>query len=214
MAHRPVFIPVMDKPEFVQELSFSFTWHPGFAVSQKKKNIIALHEAAAQEGLTPLLEISTKSEEELGRRLSAFNLKIQVAAQKQIPLECAFQGGKVFRDGGPYLDLYDAHPKAAKRDDRLRNSGPLKAFTFQGETFPLEPKTLFYDYIYTKSVATLQIDPAELTKYKGFTDIEFNPKRSINCQARAIATYVALYRRGLLEKALESSVSFKSCITD
>ena len=127
MAERPVFIPLVDKTELVQEISFSFTWHPGFAVSQKKKNIKALHEAAAQDGLSPLLEISTKSEDELGRRLSAFNLKIQVAEDRVIPLECAFQGGKVFRDGGPYLDLYDVSPKAAKKDERLRTSGPLKA---------------------------------------------------------------------------------------
>ena len=32
----------------------------------------------------------------------------------------------------------------------------------------------------------------DLSQYQWFTDIEFNPKRSVNCQARAAAIYKLL----------------------
>jgi hypothetical protein len=35
--------------------------------SQKKKNIVELHEAAARAGYAPVLEVSTKSEEKVGQ---------------------------------------------------------------------------------------------------------------------------------------------------
>ena len=34
--------------------------------------------------------------------------------------------------------------------------------------------------------------------YDAFTDIEFNPDKSLNCQARAAAMFVALNREGLI----------------
>jgi len=40
-----------------------------------------------------------------------------------------------------------------------------------------------------------------LDAYDTFTDIEFNPKRSFNCQARSCALFVALARKGLLGEA-------------
>ena len=66
MAERPVFLPVEGPRELVKELYFSLTWSPGFAPVQKKKNVLALHEAAAREGYAPLLEVSSKSEESWG----------------------------------------------------------------------------------------------------------------------------------------------------
>ena len=45
-------------------------------------------------------------------------------------------------------------------------------------------------------------------KAAGFTDIEFNPKRSINCQARSCATLVTLDARGLLAECLDSPGRF------
>ena len=66
--------------------------------------MVALHEAAKSKGYFPLLEVSTKSEVVLGQRLSAFNLKAKSDMIGEIPLECAFQGSKVFENGGPYTD--------------------------------------------------------------------------------------------------------------
>jgi len=65
MAERPLFIPAPDSSELVQDVSLRITWHPGFAPSQKKKNIAELHKAAARAGYSPVLEVSTKSEEKV-----------------------------------------------------------------------------------------------------------------------------------------------------
>ncbi len=48
--------------------------------------------------------------------------------------------------------------------------------------------------------------------YDAFTDIEFNPQKSINCQAEAAAVYVSLRKQGLLEEALKNKDSFKEIV--
>ena len=77
MAERPIFVPASDEPELVQEIYLRLKWHAGFAPVQKEKNVQELHAAAAAAGYTPLLEVSSKSAEKLGRHLSAFHLKVQ-----------------------------------------------------------------------------------------------------------------------------------------
>lgn len=182
MAERPAFF--IDKGKVVCE-SYSFEWFSGFAVSQKQKSIESLHNAIikADTDAKPL-EISTKSKDAVGIKLSAFNLK-----RNGYTLENIFQSAKVFENGGPYLDLLDMPPKEAKRDDRLHTSGSLKAFQYQNEEFPLNPKTVFYDYIYIMAVreSFTAHELSAISKYNYFTDIEFNPAKSINTQARTAA---------------------------
>ncbi|SPF34042.1 conserved hypothetical protein [Candidatus Sulfopaludibacter sp. SbA4] len=210
MAERPIFVPAPDSPELVKELSMRLTWHPGFAPSQKKKNIISLHESAARAGYAPLLEVSTKSEEKVGQRLSAFNLMVQSEQIGRLQLEKAFQGSKVFERGGPYTDLYTVEDvRDAKRDLRLRESGPLKGFKFENLWFPLEPKTAFYDWLYiTALYEHREWLRRHIFQYAGFTDIEFNPERSINCQARSCALLVTLMRNDWLDAAVSSPGAF------
>lgn len=50
---------------------------------------------------------------------------------------------------------------------------------------------------------------AEVTDYDCFTDIEFNPERSINCQARSVALFCALYHSDQLGEALKTPENFK-----
>lgn len=119
MAERPVFFPCAFGPALVTERSFSFVWSPGFAAVQKKKSIAALHAAAAAAGYAPRLEVSTKSDEPLGQRLSAFNLRVPHSERGDLPLECAFQASKVFERGAPYTELLAAHPRDAIRDSRI-----------------------------------------------------------------------------------------------
>src|SRR5687768_12039553 len=78
VAERPVFMPSLKPARLVEEIAVSFVWHKGMAPSQKKKNVVELHAAAAKRGISPLLEVSSKSEEKLGQRLSAFNLKVEL----------------------------------------------------------------------------------------------------------------------------------------
>lgn len=213
MAKRPVFIPRNDGGRLVEEKTFSFSWNPGLAPTQKKKNITALHEAAAEKGYQPLLEVSSKSDEEIGRRLSAFNLKVEIDENCFLPLECVFQGSKVFAHGGPFNDIFNMNPRDAKRDPRMLSSGELTGFLFEGQEFPLIPKTGFYDWIYIRSLYPHRDWLQRLSRYRGFTDIEFNPDKSINCQARSCATFVALQERGILAQCVESVDFFLQVLT-
>ncbi len=214
MAKRPVFIPAPDEPTLVKIAQFELAWSPGFAVVQKKKNIRALHEAAASHGYAPLLEISTKSDEKLGRHLSAFHLKIR-SSLGEIPLESAFQGSKVFEHSGPHADLYNVEPRVAKRDPRLQASGNIVGFDFEGYRFPTEPKTAFYDWLYINAIVEHRdwLKP-RLARYAGFTDIEFNPERSINCQARSCALFAALLSTNLLGEAVQSPGAFLELLSE
>lgn len=203
MAERPVFVPSLKGRRLVIEVPISFTWHPGMAASQKKKNVAALHEAAKGRGLNDLLEVSSKSDFEIGRRLSAFHQRIEVR-NEMVSLESAFQGSKVFEHGGPYADIIGLDPRSAKKDERLQQSGRLTKFHLEGRDFPLNPPTVFYDWLYFTAISPARDWLKRLSKLDGFTDIEFNPERSVNCQARSLALFVALEKRGDLDRALSS----------
>jgi hypothetical protein len=213
MAERPVFLPVKEAKQLVREVYFDLKWNPGFAEVQKKKNVKALHEAAAKGGYSQLLEVSSKSETKLGQHLSAFHLKVRNDNGREMRLEAAFQGSKVFEKGGPFTDLYSAEGKEAKRDPRLRESGRLTGFQFAGFSFPLEPKTIFYDWLYVTAIYPHREWLERLYPYAGFTDIEFNPAKSINCQARSCALFVSLMRNGLLQEAVTSPEHFMKVIS-
>ena len=163
---------------------FDIAWNGGFAVSQKRKNINALHQSIADATGQTALEISSKGEVELGNQLSAFNMQTN-----GVFIENVFQASKRYENGGPYLDLLNVAPKDAKRDERHKTSGRLLAFVRNGEDWPLEPRTAFYDYIYVLAVIENFGCELDINEYNWFTDIEFNPGKSINCQARAVAIY-------------------------
>ena len=204
MATRPVFIPRRSKTAFVLETPVEFKWFAGMAVSQKQRSIDSLHNAAKNRlSLTKILEISSKSPEAIGVRLSAFNLLLPLG-EKRVSVEVAFQAGKIFEHGGPYTDLLLKSSREAKSDKRLRESGSLIGFTFSGEAWPCEPRTAFYDWVYLQALdANLQLS-SRLSEYEAFTDIEFNPGKSLNCQARSASLYVSLKQAGLLKEALTS----------
>lgn len=178
MATRPAFFIKDGK---VSSQNVPFEWSGGFAISQKRKNITKVH-AALSDGNA--LEISTKGTELFGQRLSAFNLKLNGH-----PIENVFQSSKAFENGGPYMDLLYVSPKDAKQDIRLKTSGKLVNFNYGGMIWPLDPKTCFYDYMYIKAVRqSFSLEELlNLRNYKYFTDIEFNPSKSINTQARSVA---------------------------
>ena len=212
MAKRPIFIATGKQDRLVEEILVYFEWNPGFSSIQKKKNVAALHESAKKRSLFPVLEISTKSEEKLGKRLSAFNLNLKTEIG-EIALEAAYQGSKVFENGGPYTDIYKKDGLGAKTDERIRNSGGLVRFDYFGQEWPLNPKTAFYDWLYLCALSPYQEYLKRLYNYVGFTDIEFNPQRSINCQARSCALLVSLLRLGWLDKALRSQRGFIEVIS-
>lgn len=211
MAERPIFVSTPDSSELVKEIFFQITWHSGFARVQKERNIEELERAAAAGGYRNLLEISTKSNSERGQHLSAFHMTAETKSHGTIKLELAFQGSKVFEHGGPFTDLYRKREKEigeAKRDPRLQSSGKLIGFQFEGFTWPLEPKTAFYDWLYVSFLKKYRDWAPKLYAYGGFTDVEFNPHRSINCQARSCALFLSLMKRNLVEEATRSPEAF------
>ena len=202
MASRPVFIPSIRKP-YYNSVDVEFVYNKGLAPTQKIKNVLALHEAyeKAYPG-KKILEISSKSQQEGGKELSAFNLMIYVPSLgRSVTVECAYQGGKVFAAGGPYLDLLESTSREAKKDERLKTSGALKDFEFEGRRFGTNG-TDFYDYLYIKALTQNPELAATLMEYNGFTDIEFSPNKGRACQAAAAAKYVSLAKQGLLDEYL------------
>lgn len=213
MAIRPIFIPKTSDSVGVDELMIDFKWHPGLSKSQKQKSIIELHKKSIERGYKSILEISSKSELELGVELSAFNLLIVTKKYKQsMTVETAFQGSKVFSNGGPYKDLFGLNSLAAKKDMRLRESGRLVKFEFFGKVFPLEPKTFFYDWLYINALIKHKDLTRGVMSYDAFSDIEFNPEKSVNCQAHSVALYVSLTKLNLLNRALMSPDNFLSVL--
>lgn len=211
MAKRPIFLPLVDGKRFVRELYVEFEWHPGFAKSQKQKSIRDLHEMAKRKlHVSKVLEVSSKSEDELGVALSSFNLTFTTTKGRVLTVEAAFQGSKVFADGGPFRDIFEKSPPDAKRDVRLRESGALQKFNFYGVDWPLEPLTAFYDWLYINALLKNPDLATAVIDFDAFTDIEFNHERSINCQARSAALYCALFHTDKLDAALSSQESFMS----
>lgn len=208
MASRPVFVMSLDKRYCIRE-NVEFEFFSGFSDKQQRKSIQSLHQAYLKKHADKkVLEISSKSEDELGIRLSAFNLMIRTPNGKEFSVESAFQASKVFEKGGPYKDLLDVTSKQAKKDERLKNSGKIIKFFFNGLTFETEPKTYFYNWLYINTLHLYGELTEQLIDYNAFTDIAFNPQKSINCQAEAATIYVSLQKQGLLQEALKSKDAF------
>lgn len=208
MASRPVFIVTNDN-KFYRKLNVEFEYFNGFSEKQQRRSIHSLHNEFNK--IYPekrVLEISSKSENELGVRLSAFNLFIKTKSGKEFSVESAFQASKVFENGGPFIDLLLVTSKQAKKDERLKSSGRVIAFKYGERVFPTEPKTYFYNWLYINALHLYPQLAMDILKYEAFTDIAFNPQKSINCQAEAVAIFVSLYKQGLLEKALKDKDSF------
>lgn len=220
MAQRPIYIPQTEGEYLVQTDMVDFKWFAGMAVSQKQKSIRSLHEAALEKrkNLNQILEISSKSETLLGVALSAFNLMVMNAAGKTIAsVECVFQSSKVFEGDKQYLDLLKVSSREAKQDPRLKESGRLIAFRPNGKKdkeWGLNPLTAYYDWVYINALKQHEEYHEELLSYNAFSDIEFNPEKSINCQAYSVALFYSLYKRGILRDVLSSQQDFLTIYRD
>ena len=212
MANRPVFLPSSKGQRLVEERSFDFHWASGFAAVQKKKNIASLHREAMTSGIQRVLEISSKSEEPIGKKLSAFSLKIEID-DGSYPLESVYQGSKVFATSGPFPNIFSFAPREAKRFIRENASGHITGFRLEGTDYPLSPKNAFYDWLYIRSLEKHADWIKKEVAYDAFTDIEFNPAKQVNCQARAFAEYLSLIARDKLHAAASDFKYFTSMLS-
>lgn len=213
MAEKMYFIINFDK-NIIEEKIIEYTYKAGFAIKNKQENIKNIHkEILKKEKENKILEISSKSLDKIGVDLSAFNLSIETKKHKKLSVETIFQASKVFENGKQYKDLLNKSSKEAKKDERLRNSGKIIGFCYNKQRWKTEPKTLFYDWLYINSlfynIKNSNISKEDILKYRIFTDVEFNHKKSINCQARAIALYVLMKKNNVLEECLNDKEIFE-----
>ena len=106
MAIKSVFT-VKNEPPYFEKHDIEFRYNMGVSLSQKRKNIQCVHNIFNKTiSSIPILEISSKSEDEIGVRLSAFNLcKYVPSLEKNVSVECIYQSAKVFENGGPFNEL-------------------------------------------------------------------------------------------------------------
>lgn len=210
MANRICFISTSDQQVLVEELKVEFEYFSGFSLTQKRKCIESLHNQIHQ--LYPhlaVVEVSTKSPLSIGRQLSAFNLQLyDCSLDQSFPVENLFQSSKVFEQGGPYRDLLHVDPGQSRTDSRLKTSGKLTGFDYNGVFWETEPMTAFYDWLYITALNQNQGLAKEILRFDAFTDIEFNHKKSINCQARAAAMFVSLKKIGIAKEIMAHKEEF------
>lgn len=216
MASRPIFIPVTSGSPGVQTRNVQFKWSPGLSLQQQQKNVDALHSAALAQTpqLCKPLEISRKSRTELGIRLSAFNLgTFSDKSQGFVCVESLYQASKVFPTGGPFPELYSRPPREVREVIRRYESERLVAFDLHGVRWPLVPQQAFYTWVYLHALRQNPDLANAINAYDSFTDIAFNPQRSINCQAFAVAFFVSLNHFDILRPALASPSTFLEVFT-
>lgn len=207
MAQRPVFVEKASWP-FYERVEVTFHYYAGFALVQRQKNIAAIHEAFEKEyPKVKVLEASSKAPTELGKSLSPFYLKTEYEG-KEYPVECVFQAIKVFQKGGPFTQLLDFEPVKAKTTSITKTAGSLLYYEYNYEKYPLDPKGWMYEWIYMNALHNHPELVEQIQPYNAFTDIAFNPKTGSTCQAKALAIYKGLQKKGLLEQALSSMQEF------
>lgn len=206
---RPVFMPRVNSDNLVKTDMVRFERHVGFASRQKKKSINDLHQVIRKKyGFNSVLELSSKSGNKLSFLLSPLSLRLtDESSGGQYSVENIFQASKVFERGGPFTDLLTAPPRQAKKDERLANSGELIGYNDFGMEWNVEPLTMFYDWLYVNALKQNSQLHEQVMQYQAFTDIEFNPKRSIHCAAYSLALFVALNKRELLDN-VEDPIAF------
>jgi len=214
MAKRPLFLPNLSFP-FFRKIEVEFDWHPGFSLVQKQKSLVSLHQEAKVElGDINLLEVSSKSLNKLGHQLSAFNLPAHTTDmfynnKGPFSLETVFQTSKVFKPNLRCTDLIGLDELEIRNKVRLRQKDELSHFKLEDEKWSLQPTGAFYNYLYIRSLFRHQKLCYSLEKYEGFTDIEFNPTKSFNCQAESVSQFLGMKRSGIdLEDALSSQNKF------
>ena len=178
MAIRPIYISTnIPENPFIKK-DIEFTWIKGMSYKQKCKRREELHKAIANTKLYDMdkvLEISTKSDKELGDKLSALNLMVPIIDGKKRSVEDIYQKAKIYDDDHKIIE-----------------------FKYLNTLFENDPYSMFYDYVYMLGLHANKDLLTELSKYDIFTDIEFNPSRQLNTQARAAAIWNTLYRNNML----------------
>ena len=201
MATRKCFL--INTNNEVEEVFIEFQYISGRAFSQQVKCAKSLEDAIKKAfPNSNHLEVSTKSSKELGTKLSAFNLILDNHS-----VESIYQSSKVFEGGIQYEFLLEKNPFEAKRYIRENGQGRLVKFRYKETDYPLVPETAFYDWLFINALDKSEY-AEQVLEYNIFSDIEFNDKKAISCQARSVAMYVAMVKNKEKDKYLVNFESF------
>ena len=207
MAEKSVFISKMEYP-FFEEVHVNIDWFAGFAMSQKRKCQIGLHQnflmAYPDE---KVLEISSTSLMSLGSRLSAMNLNKRTQ-RGLTKVESAFQSSRIYSDGvktvGPFPDYLFLPGRECKKLVKEASEGMHSyMYEFDGMTFyaPAWHISQFYDFLYLNALLEPENKGVKeqllAERFTCFTDLA---TKSLNCQARSAAIFVGLVRAGLIDE--------------
>ncbi|WP_154837083.1 DUF6977 family protein [Staphylococcus sp. Marseille-Q1834] len=215
MANRYVYL-VNKNNGYYDKKNIEFKWISGFSKSQKQKNITSLHEAFSKKmPQYNILEISSKSPIDIGVQASAFNLKVKTKKGHIFTVEELFQTSKVYEKAGKQSFLLEENLSIKEIKHKLReidDNDKLIKFECFNQEFPLEPKTYFYNWLYINALSKNTVLANKIIEFDAFTDIEFNPKRSFNCQAEACSIFVSLVKSNKLQQALTSPKEFLNLV--
>ena len=210
MATRPVFVPDTDpgSPRLVHEQEVDFQWLPGRTAQHKKANIAKLHAAARHRSLTPLLHVTSESDDPLGALVSVVNLAVEVDNSFLVPLEAAFQGSRIFTGGGPFTDMFRMRLEEIAADPRLTESGKHIGFRFRNLEWGLKSGTMFYDWLVVNSIHRYPKLRSGIRRFKGFTEVDCRGGGQAVCHARSCALYVALTEKKLIDGVIQDQDLF------
>lgn len=185
MANRPIYISTGNIHNPYTEDHINFEWTPGYSYKQKEKRRESLKkEIEKKYDIDKWLEVSTISDKDIGKKLSALNLKLTLTDNKKYSVESIYQVSKVYENN------------------------QIVKFKFRNKEFENTPYGMYYDYLYMIALYQNKEYHNLINNYYLFTDLFFNPNKSINTQARAIAIFKTLYDSNYLD-ILENTDSFK-----
>lgn len=197
----------------IDKFDVEFEYLGGFAKANKQKNIAKMHESIKNlvGHDAKILEISKASAQPLGVMLSAFNLELTLNNIKS-SVERFFQGSKKFKNGGPFSEIYTNSKIHPKKYPLLKESGDFVGFELFNESFSTNPASYFYDFLYLTALSQNPKLANGICEFEYFTDIEFNPKKSLSSQSKSAALFLYLKHKNLLKEALKSKESFLECV--
>ena len=164
------------------------------------------HDPAGAPEHLQVLEISSRSDEPLGRSLSAMRLRAADTDDvRGLPVESIYQAAKCYGDQGPDEQPLPNGFDAKRRDRERRGAGALAGFEHDGRFWPATSGSAFYDRLWIKAAgAAAGEDPASLHGYAAFSDQFHRPGQAVACQARAAAMLVGLDRAGQLDTVVDA----------
>lgn len=197
----------------IEERTYNFEWFMGCSIAQLRRSIRSLHSEIRKSGYDKVIEVSTKSEDEIGRKLSPFNLMVSINGER-LPVESYYHGSKVFDDSGVNVRLTECeHMKPCKTKQFVRETVKernlkLVGFETNDKKFELSSKGMCFDYLYILGLTQNEDLADYIMKKDVFTDLMFKREKGIGCQARSCALYKYLRTNGLVEQFISNPHEF------